>query len=199
MNIRPVAELGNSQYFIWELTDITLPKGLDEIIEKSEWKEYGRNILLKHPSKRFIADKFDATVFDPILKYLNYIIRNREDYNILPIWPLDPKNSFLDSHWGTKIIKDQSDFYMSAHIDNNLMFATCIINLQDNGENTTEYFKDSGGKELMYKSSGTKGTGVLHVNSPFLYHSAYNKSEKDRIISISNLNISAVINNGKPI
>ena len=196
MTITPVYKPGNNQYFIWELTDIPLPKVLDVIVEKSEWIPYSNYTVNEWGSKRFVADKFDSIITDPLFKYLNYVISNRHDYDISTIWPFVNSKSFLDAEWGPQIIKDQSDFNMAPHIDNNYMFATCIINLQDNGENTTEYFKDQEGKELIYKSPGKKGTGVLHVNSPFLYHSAHNRSKQDRVVLINNLNIAAVIRNG---
>lgn len=197
MTITPVTKFGNNQYFIWELTDILLPDDLSITLKDSEWVPYNKsNILLNHSEKRFKVNKFDYGIFDYIFNDLNYSIFNSKDYDIQTVWPLNRDKQYLQSKWGSSIIKDKSEFNMSPHLDNNLMFATCIINLEDNGENTTEYFKDQNGKELTYKSPGKKGTGVLHVNSPHLYHSASNKSKQDRITLISNLHISAVIRNG---
>ena len=193
MNIKPIAKPGNYRYFLWELSDIILPDYLSETLKDSEWVPYNKNnTLLKHSEKRFKVNKFEYGIFDHIFNDLNYSIINSKDYDTHVPWPFDIGKQDLELKWGSSIIKDKSEFNMTPHLDNNLMFATCIINLKDNGENTTEYFKDENGKELIYKSPGKKSTGVLHVNSPHLYHSVSNKSKQDRIILMNNLTIPSI-------
>jgi len=199
MHIKPVVELGNSKHYLWELSDITLPRDLTKILKESEWKPYNYNFSRLTPIDRFIAVKFNNDLFSSIFTDINYYLNNNTDYDVKNTWPLDSGKHYLNAQWSTNVVKDIKSFHMTPHLDNNLVFATCIINMVDNEENTTEYFHDEYGKELLYKSPGKKGTGVLHINSPYLYHSASNNSQQDRIILLNNLKISAVINNGHEI
>ena len=198
MHIKPVVELGNWKHYLWELSDIPLPEDLTKILKESEWVPYNYSVL-KHSPKRFVAKKFNKDLFSSIFTDINYYLNNNTDYNVKTTWPFDSGKHYSNAQWGIDVIKDTESFHMEPHLDNNLMFATCVINVVDNEENTTEYFHDEYGKELMYKSPGKKGTGVLHINSPYLYHSASNNSQQDRIILLNNLKISAVINNGHEI
>lgn len=81
----------------------------------------------------------------------------------------------------TSILKDSSRFDMGLHVDNGLCIATSIINIIDQDSHTI-YYKDKSLSEILYTGPSTKGTGVIHLNHPGLWHNGTNNGTTYRYI-----------------
>lgn len=100
-------------------------------------------------------------------------------------WPGDMFDcldlSFDSKIVGTNILKDSSRFDMGPHVDNGLCIATSIINIIDQNSHTV-YYKDRSTSEILYSGPSSKGTGIIHLNHPGLWHTGINNDNLNRYI-----------------
>lgn len=196
MKLKPVLEK-NSKRFIWEISDVEIPEILTNLIETREFVSYNSDTgegSLKHQETRYkLLDKDYKVneILNSIVQPAIVSILSSSDYILDSVWP----PFFIDDlrknipFFGGEVVKDLPGHKMSNHLDNNLMFASCILNLKDNNNCVTEYYKDSTGKQVIYrsKSENNKGVGTIHLNSPYLYHNGFNRSNEERIVAFCNI------------
>ena len=191
MIAKPVAEKGNSKYLIWELSDINLDFISEEVLTSSNWVGYNdeKPIELKQPVSRKILTTFDLSGCTSTLNELTRNIYLSDYYDIFTNTQLDvsTKNRLINypNTWKVEIIRDEPGHTLGIHLDNSVILSTFVINLIDNNT-STEYFYDKEGTSLIYKGPTSKGTGVFHINTPYLYHSVNNLSSKERYILLGN-------------
>lgn len=195
MNIKPIFSSDQKKLFAWELSDVTIPDPVEELINANEFTDYNTSKQpggLSHPSSRLKLNVEDNTVYDlfrGLSMELFYFIINQKDYIIDSVWPAtfieSIKNRQL-SLFGTEIVRDDPGFAMGKHLDNNATFATYLLNLRDNNDAFSEYWDYKDENKLLYEGPSKKGTGVLHINSPYLLHQGSNKGSEYRYIAFGN-------------
>lgn len=79
----------------------------------------------------------------------------------------------------TTLLKDSPKFDMGLHVDNGLCIATSVINILDQNSHTI-YYKDISGNEVLYAGPSSRGTGIIHLNHPGLWHTGINNDYLDR-------------------
>ena len=100
-----------------------------------------------------------------------------------------------DNNYLPKILIDSPGFFMDPHIDNRVVFAILIINLQDNPEGTGTQMLSPFGKtaktidEVVYQSPTQKGTGILMFNNWNTWHKIENKTDSNRFIAYQTITI----------
>ena len=186
MRFRPVINLHKSKYPIWEITEIEIPDKVYDSIKGGTWTVYDEFIKSKtfsQPVTRFILEDHDRFSTQFISDEINTFIYSQKHYDLSLIQKKDPDfiNKIRTLPWKIDLNKDIANYKLGVHVDNSQFAGTCIINLRDN-QTVTEYFADKDGKELIFKGSGKKGTGVLHLNTPYTFHSVTNTSGEDRYI-----------------
>jgi len=204
MKITPVLER-NDKRFVWELTDIEIPEKLQKIVDTGEYLNYNKlspEKSLKHRETRLklVKDKGAGTLIGNLLKPAVQHVLNSNYYFYDGVWPA----FFIDTLkqnpplFNGQVVKDLPGHAMSTHLDNSLMFASCILNLKDNDECFTEYYSDPKGEKVIYRTRrySNKGTGVIHLNSPHLYHNGFNKGGNERLIAFCNLSLVDIMKYG---
>lgn len=180
--------------FVWEVTDVDIPDELNSIRDTDTWVPYGIRVN-GQPMDRLIYEgnprEVENLLNDLRVKCTEHI-KTQKDYDLVnATWPqflLDaiPPNAFYPS-----LVKDLPGMSMGLHIDNHAMIGTFIINLEDNPDSGTQYFDlekkiaegyifKNGSKEYPepdYIGPTKKGTGILHLNSPYLWHTGANFSK----------------------
>ena len=186
MNFTPVSKFSNRKYPIWELTDINIPDEVYKVIQEGTWNDYNKvtnNSKYKQPATRFTLDDYNESITSDLSKDIISFIRNQKDYDLSLVERNHPNIIDKMKHYRWKIqpVKDIAKYKLGTHTDGQEFVGTAIINLEDN-KTVTEYYADKDSKRLIYKGSGIKGTGVLHLNTPFTYHRVRNTTGEDRYI-----------------
>lgn len=184
----------NSKYYVWELTDINIPDKVFDLIENGEFINYNEALgddHLKHPATRYHleSDPQPNSIIGEILKPVIPFTILSQDYHMDSTWPLFFRKQVAKRipEFGGSIVKDTPGFTMDPHLDNNLVFATALINLKDNPDCHTEYYSDENGENIIYTGPTKKGTGTFHYNSPYLFHNGFNKGLENRLIAFANM------------
>lgn len=194
MNIEPVFSSDQNKLFAWELSDVDIPEQIEDLINTHEFVDYNsiKSGGLDQPSSRYKLNVDNKTIYDifsDLSKQLFNFLVNQNDYIIDSVWPkpfIESIKARQQTLFGTEVIRDDPGFEMGKHLDNNVIFATFLINLRDNNNAYSEYWDYKDENKLLYEGPSKRGTGVLHINSPCLLHQGSNKSTEYRYIAFGN-------------
>lgn len=186
MKFKPVIKFDKAKYPIWEIDDIEIPDSLYTLIKESNWTKfdkYTKNSEYSQPQTRLVLGDYDRSITKTISDDINEYIFEQEDYDLVYVKKSHPivAHSIRSIPWRVDPVKDIANYKLGIHTDGIQFIGTAIINVENNNT-VTEYFADKDGKELIYKGSGRKGTGVLHLNTPYTYHRVRNTTNEDRYI-----------------
>jgi len=188
MKIQPVFDK-ESQLFVWEISDISLPMDIDNKLSNIEWISYYANIE-ENSARRYIGNDIGIGNYTDtaLLEIKNHLVNDIFYENIHQAWPDDYLKNYDIPKNTHSIIKDIPNTDMGEHWDNFLIYGVFIFNLKDNPNARTAYY-DFKTETLLYEGPTKKGTGIFHLNSAACLHSGYNKGNEDRIISMTVLSV----------
>jgi len=176
---------GNSNQFVWEISEFKLPDDIDNIISSNQWEHYNQYDGSTH--RYFSKIPTMHPYMQTASKSIENMIRTQTHYNYQWTWPsYFTKSCKLNAADSTLYLKDTPGFNMGIHLDNMLVFGTLIVNLRDCQNSRTVYYKDNTPNKITYKGPIKKGTGVFHLNSPNLFHTGLNEGNDDRYIAMLN-------------
>ena len=205
MVFTPVTD--NNRFPIWEVSEIEIPEKFETLFNnpdfyKCSWRSYTnaasyRSRKLKQPPGRskFVCERTSIhKLLKPVTSQVVKFVKTQQDYNLNHTWPpfyidsIDEVNETM----GVEVIQDMGGYDMGAHLDNNLMVFTFIFNLIDNPRAGTEYYTDETASRVLYKANPKKGYGVLHVNTPYLWHNGVNRTKRVRQAVMCNYGVNFV-------
>lgn len=187
MKITPVFNK-ESQLFVWEISDITLPNNIDTQLSNIKWNPY-QEPTEGQPVGRYVGEvNIDEYTDNALSELYNQITKNIFYENIHQAFSIDYIKKYNVLNKTHSIIKDIADTDMGPHWDNFLVFGVFIYNLKDNPNARTTYY-DYKTEELIYEGPTKKGTGIFHINSIACLHSGHNKGNEERIISMTILDV----------
>jgi len=176
---------------VFELSDISIPDDytIDNLRKYSSFTAdgYGRE-----SAQSWYDDKTENFIMN-LGREVNSRLKDmltKEDVSTW--WPFDYVKNYEmyingepTKGKGISFIIDKGGFNMGYHVDNGLSIATWIINVKDNPNAHTVYAnKDVMEWEEIYRGPDKKGTGVLHINRPELYHCGINEGTEERAVLI---------------
>ena len=186
MNFTPVINFDKSKYPIWEINNINIPDELYKSVQNGGWSPYSPegSKYNPQPKTRFILENYDYSITKDLSIQINDFISKQKDYDLQLVDNYHPDiipRRIRSLTWRIEPVKDILGYKLGVHLDYKVGIGTAIINLRDN-KTVTEYFADEKGEKLIYKGTGKKGTGVIHLNTPYTYHRVRNTSGENRYI-----------------
>ena len=178
---------------VFEITEVDIPSDLNLYEPNNIWDPFFSG---HHPDTQELCTRHCAkslnieleSFFNSFLSELSPLIKNavREQYekDLLEWWPSSFIEQFNFEAQQINIFKDSPKFNMGLHVDNGLSLGTTVINLTDS-ESYTEYYESNSDEVIKYRGPSAKGTGIVHINQPGLWHSGINNSINDRFILMS--------------
>ena len=179
VNLDQDSVLSYYKHWIWNFTlldtqipnDITESDGFVSLNASNDNKKKWNH----HPSRSFL--KKESQWVEEYTKCMHSLFANlihglsedsQRSFN--HAWPwmslenIDSLSSF------TNIVCDQSGHQMSKHLDNRKTVLVAIVNLEENKEGT-KFWDHKDPKKLIYSCPGTKGHGVIFMNTAGSLHS----------------------------
>lgn len=173
---------------VFEITDVSIPNYITKQFLES--LEYGVHFRHENNVRESAAiseelEKFISSTLEELnLKFREKLLElSNSDFHHW--WPTEVYECYNFGHTSdlvsAGIFKDSPRFNMGMHIDNGLSLGTSIINLIDQDANTV-YYGDNTEDNIIYSGPIKKGTGIIHLNHPELWHSGINNTDQERFI-----------------
>lgn len=176
----------------------------EEYYSGNHSKKYAEGYVGKWIYPDFTDEMFEVTR-DILINVREHLL-TQTDYYISSTWPDKIFKEKIHQHMDhyermtpsrtIDIWRDSANYRQGVHIDNSFVIATLIFNLKDNPENSgTKYYKNYNmddtpfppADSYSYQSPTEKGTGTLHINTPYLVHEGWNNSDGVREVGYYNL------------
>lgn len=173
---------------VFEISDVHIPEHIAKEfllgLEYINHYENGNNIRAKAHINLELEEFIESTINALSIKFREALLElSATDFHHW--WPTDIYECFdfgYDSDLvSAGIFKDSPNFNMGMHVDNGLSLGTSIINLVNQNAYTV-YYTDDTGNSISYKGPTKRGTGIVHLNHPGLWHSGYNEADEERFI-----------------
>ena len=189
---------------LWLIEDVEIPNSIVQTLnEPNSWspyskifksKEYasGHNHRLLHRNSKFLSNKLNSAygLDKEIIKHIS----KQKDYDYNATWPWEGVEPYLNKLGiGYGMVKDGVNYRQHPHVDNFFVFGTVLLNLKDNHPDSGTVYYDykdwllNGKQTRIYKGPYKKGTGLLHINTPFNLHEGWNEGDFDRYVAFGNI------------
>ena len=178
---------------VFEISDIKFPDELDLKDPENVWHQHfvgvhpdtGEECIRESAQQlNLVLDEFYKNFLKELGKLLKDKIAEQFTKDIVTWWPESFIQEYIFEEQQINIFRDSPNFNMGLHVDNGLSLGTCVINVTDSNS-YTEYYESDSDEVVAYRGPSKKGTGIVHINQPGLWHSGINNGPDERYIMMS--------------
>ena len=173
---------------VFEISDIHIPEEINKLYLESLDFNYHFSNLSSLREVCYISEheeNFYKSMVNELGEKFKSKLLELKDSDFAHWWPVDMYEclnlDYTSEIVGAHLLKDSPKFNMGPHVDNGLSIGTSIINIIDQ-DSQTLYYKDISMNEVLYSGPSSRGTGVIHLNHPGLWHSGVSNDSSHRYI-----------------
>ena len=194
VNLDQESVLSYYKHWIWNfnLLDTEIPNDIkesDHFVSSNNNRKKWNN----HPSRSFL--KKESQWVEEYTKCIHSLFANlihgfSEDIQstFTNTWPWMTSENMGKVSSFTNIVCDQNGHKMNTHLDNRRTVLVAIVNLEENKEGTKFWdYKDP--NKLIYSCPGTKGHGVIFMNTAGSLHSINVEQDTPRLTAQTQLSL----------